>query len=55
MIALTAMGLPLIDNCDLEELSLICEKQQKWDFFVTINPLRLDGATGSPVNPIAIL
>ena len=27
----------------------------RWEFLLTINPLRVVGGTGSPVNPVAIL
>ena len=52
-IALVAMGLWLIDNCTLEELAKTCLKQSRRDFLLTVNPLRLRNATGSPVNPVA--
>jgi kynurenine formamidase len=52
-IGLRAMGLPLIDNCILEELGEAAAKRRRWTFLLTINPLRVPGATGGPVNPIA--
>jgi kynurenine formamidase len=52
-IGLRAMGLPLIDNCILEDLSEAAGKRRRWTFLLTINPLRVPGATGGPVNPIA--
>lgn len=52
-IALAAMGLPLIDNADLEALSEAAAQRRRWTYLLTINPLRVPGATGSPVNPIA--
>jgi kynurenine formamidase len=54
VIALVAMGLWLLDNCDLEQLAAECEKRSRWEFFLSVSPLRMPGATGSPVNPIAI-
>jgi kynurenine formamidase len=53
-IGIVAMGLWLIDNCDLEALADTCNEYGRWNFFVTVSALRLEGATGSPVNPIAI-
>jgi len=44
----------LIDNCDLEELAQACAARQRWEFLLTIAPLRLQNVTGSPVNPLAI-
>ncbi|HSF04582.1 MAG TPA: cyclase family protein [Methylomirabilota bacterium] len=54
VVALVAMGLWLIDNANLEELSQACAARQRWEFMLTIAPLRLQNATGSPVNPIAV-
>ena len=52
-IGIVAMGLWLLDNCDLEPLAALATQQSRWDFQLQIAPLRLVGATGSPVNPIA--
>jgi kynurenine formamidase len=51
--ALMAMGMPLIDNADLEALSEAAAQRRRWTYLLTINPLRVPGATGGPVNPIA--
>jgi kynurenine formamidase len=53
-VGIVAMGLWLIDNCQLEDLAAACERNKRWEFQLTIAPLRLDGVTGSPVNPIAL-
>ncbi len=53
-ICLTAMGLRLLDNCDLEELATVCKEKNRWEFCISINPLRLKNVTGSPVNPVAV-
>jgi kynurenine formamidase len=53
-IAVAAMGLWLIDNCQLEDLSARCGDLRRWDFFFSLAPIKIEGATGSPVNPIAI-
>jgi kynurenine formamidase len=52
-LALRALGTPLIDNCDLEALGENAAQRRRWTFLLTINPLRVPGATGGPVNPIA--
>ncbi len=54
-IGIVAMGLWLLDNCDLEELEATCRRLGRWEFFFQLSPLRIAGATGSPANPIAIL
>jgi len=53
-IGIVAMGLWLLDNCDLEPLAERCRRLGRFEFMLQIAPLRLAGATGSPVNPIAI-
>jgi kynurenine formamidase len=52
-IGLSRMGLWLLDACDLEALVDTCRSLDRSEFLLTINPLRLEGGTGSPVNPIA--
>ncbi len=54
-VAIPYLGLPLIDNADLEALSDLCANQSTWSFFCALGPLKLKGATGSAVNPVAIL
>ena len=53
-IGMVAMGLCLIDNCDLEELATTCQRLGRWEFLLTVAPLRVENGTGSPVNPIAL-
>jgi kynurenine formamidase len=55
VLALTAMGLHLLDYLQLEELAAACERAARWEFFFVAAPLRIDLGTGSPLNPIAIL
>jgi kynurenine formamidase len=52
-VGIVAMGLWLIDNCDLEALSARCSSSGRWAFLFTLAPLRWVGATGSPANPLA--
>ena len=51
--ALMALGMPLIDNADLEALGEAAAQRRRWTFLLTMNPLRVPGATGGPANPIA--
>jgi kynurenine formamidase len=53
-VGITAMGLWILDNANLEEVAEACAMRSRWDFLVSINPLRLQNTTGSPVNPIAV-
>ncbi|MBI2160193.1 MAG: cyclase family protein [Candidatus Rokubacteria bacterium] len=54
IVGLVAMGLWLIDNGNLEELAKACAARRRWEFMLAIAPLRLQGVTGSPVNPVAL-
>jgi len=51
---LVAAGTPLFDNCDLEAASEQAAKLQRHTFCMSVAPLRVPGATGSPFNPLAI-
>jgi kynurenine formamidase len=48
-----AMGLPILDNCDLEKVSHEADARKRWVFLLTVAPLAVEGGTGSPVNPLA--
>ena len=50
---ITALGINILDNQDLETLSETCAKLKKWEFMLTINPMPITGGTGSPMNTIA--
>jgi len=52
-VGIVAMGLWLVDNCDLEPLAQTCDRFGRWEFLFTLAPLRWVGATGSPANPLA--
>jgi len=54
-IGITGIGLHLIDNMALGELSRQCQAVGRWAFLFTLAPLRIEGGTGCPVNPIAVL
>lgn len=53
-VSLVTLGMCLIDNANLEELSQACAQRQRYEFMLTLGPLRLRNVTGSPVNPIAL-
>jgi kynurenine formamidase len=54
MVGIVAMGLWLIDNCQLEDLAATCERLGRWEFQFALAPIRFQGVTGSPTNPIAV-
>jgi len=55
VLAINAMGVHLLDYLQFEDLAELCQQDDRWSFLCVIAPLRLPAATGSPVNPIAIL
>ncbi|MFE8017925.1 cyclase family protein [Streptomyces antibioticus] len=55
VLAMHAMGLHLLDYLQFEDLVPVCAAEGRWSFFCAVAPLRLPVATGSPVNPIAIM
>ncbi|SDO79932.1 Kynurenine formamidase [Streptomyces sp. cf386] len=54
-LAVAAMGVPLLDNLDLEALSAATAEEGRYEFMLVVAPLNIPGGTGSPVTPVAIL
>jgi kynurenine formamidase len=54
VLCLVAMGMQLLDNLDLSALATACAERGRWEFLLTVAPLRISGGTASPVNPIAV-
>ena len=54
-VALPYMGLPLLDNANLEALGVAAAELGRYDFQFVCAPLVIWGGTGSPVNPLAVL
>ena len=52
--AIFAYGIGLLDNALLQPLAEACAQEGRYEFMLTINPLRVVGGTGSPVNPVAL-
>ena len=50
---ITAMGINVLDNQDLEQLAETAAKLKRWEFLITINPMPVTGGTGSPLNTLA--
>ena len=53
-VSLVTLGMWLIDNANLEQLAEACQERNRYEFMLTMGPLKLRNVTGSPVNPIAI-
>lgn len=52
-VGIVAMGLWLVDNCDLEGVAALAASSGRWEFQLAVCPLPLSGLTSSPVNPVA--
>jgi kynurenine formamidase len=52
--SIVATGIHLIDNMFLEPARAACAERARWEFLLTVNPIRVPGATGCPVNPVAV-
>lgn len=50
---ITALGINILDNQDLEALAETAARLKRWEFTITINPMPITGGTGSPLNTIA--
>ncbi|WP_033218860.1 cyclase family protein [Kitasatospora phosalacinea] len=55
VLGIHALGLHFMDYLRFEDLVPLCEEADRWSFLCVVAPLRLPAATGSPVNPLAIL
>jgi kynurenine formamidase len=54
LLVISAMGTPILDNLDLEQLADVAAAQHRWVFLFTVAPEPVPGGTGSPVNPTAV-
>jgi kynurenine formamidase len=54
-VAIPYLGLPLVDNAELDALGAACRELLRWEFLLTLAPWRFRGTTSSPVNPLAVL
>lgn len=52
---IVGMGVHLLDNLRLDRLSEACARHGRRSFLFTVAPLRVEGGTGSPANPIAVI
>ena len=52
-LVLVALGMPILDNLDLKAVAEEAYLHERVEFLFTTAPLRVNGGTGSPLNPIA--
>jgi kynurenine formamidase len=53
LLMITALGINLLDNQNLEALANTAVKLNRWEFMLTVAPSPVAGGTGSPVNALA--
>ena len=53
-LVLVSLGMPILDNLDLDALANQARQRDRWEFLFVGAPLRVRGGTGSPLNPIAV-
>ncbi|MEO8048989.1 MAG: cyclase family protein [Acidobacteriota bacterium] len=53
ILMITALGINLLDNQDLEVLADTAVRLKRWEFMLTVAPVPVTGGTGFPVNALA--
>jgi kynurenine formamidase len=53
-VAIPHIGLFIGEMWDLDALAEACFSDRNYDFFLTAGPLKVTGAVGAPVNPVAV-
>jgi kynurenine formamidase len=53
-LAITALGIDILDNQDLEAVAETAAKVNRWEFLLMAAPVPVTGGTGFPVNALAI-
>ena len=52
--SLVALGVHTLDNTNLDAVADAAAARKRWEFMLMLAPLAVQGATGSPFNPIAV-
>jgi kynurenine formamidase len=53
-LAITALGINIFDNQDLEAAAETAARLKRWEFLLVVAPVPVTGGTGFPVNALAI-
>jgi kynurenine formamidase len=53
-LAITALGIDILDNQDLEAVAETAARLKRWEFLLVVAPVPVTGGTGFPVNALAI-
>jgi kynurenine formamidase len=54
-VAIPGMGLTLGEFFWLDDLAAACAREERWEFFLAAQPLYLENASGTMLNPVAVL
>ena len=47
-------GVALLDNAHHGDLAVAAKEEKRYEFMLSVQPLRVERGTGSPVNPTAL-
>jgi kynurenine formamidase len=53
-LAITALGVDILDNQDLEAVAETAARLNRWEFLLSVAPVPVTGGTGFPANALAI-
>ena len=53
-VGIVGLGLWILDNAWLDDLATACSDRGRWEFMISILPLKMPTVTGSPVNPLVV-
>lgn len=54
LLTIAGLGMPLFDNLHLDALASEVLKNEKREFLFVAAPMRVEGGTGAPINPLAV-
>lgn len=54
ILTIVGMGMPLADQCNLEDVAKQAQRLGRQTFLLTLAPARIKGGTGDLINPIAV-
>ncbi|MDP6536836.1 MAG: cyclase family protein [Gammaproteobacteria bacterium] len=53
-LVIVGLGMPILDNLVLDPLAAAVREKNRFEFLLVGSPLRVEGGTGSPMNPLAL-
>ncbi|MDR0435962.1 MAG: cyclase family protein [Propionibacteriaceae bacterium] len=55
LLVLVYAGIRLLDGMSLHQLALACRERNRYEFALVVAPVKIPGASGSPLNALAVL